>query len=160
MDYAGVCQHKNMDYTGECQYKDMDYTEALIAEYLPYNAEVTTEITISSPGYPTPLQEGTRYTVRITAPRGKRVSLKFIDFDLGPRCTESGVEGFCCYDGLEMRRDGEPTSGKWYCGEEIASGRVFRSRNNVLVFFYRSLNYKSYIATTSHRGYEADVTFI
>ncbi|KAF2349951.1 CUB domain [Trinorchestia longiramus] len=160
MDYTGECQHKDMDYTGECQHKDMDHTEALIAKYLPYNAEITTETTISSPGYPMSMPEGTMYTIRITAPAGKKVSLKFNDFDIAARCTHAHVVGLCCLDGLEMRLDGKPTSGTWYCGKEITAGREFVSEDNVLVFFYHTLNYKKFYLTTSNKGYEAQVTFV
>ncbi|XP_047741742.1 blastula protease 10 isoform X2 [Hyalella azteca] len=145
--------------TGErCQVKEMDYTDAMIAERLPHNSDVTTAGTVSTPNYPTPLNEGGRYTTRITAPAGKKVSLKFNAFDLADRCSRTGGN-ICCLDGLEIRLNGL-TSGTWYCGKEIAAGTEFTSAGNELVLYFSGLNYTDYSFMTEHTGYSAEVTFV
>jgi len=165
---------KNFGYTGEdckcvcpegtsgdkCQNKAMEYSEALAAKYLPHNSVVTEEGNITSPGFPTPMTHGVRYTTRIIAPACHTVQLTFSVFETRPRCATANTKGRCCMDGLELRIRGEDvTSGRWFCGTEIKPGQEFTSQGQEIVLYYMGFNYASLYAASIFRGYHATVKF-
>jgi len=146
-----------------CGTKEKEYTAALVAKYLPDNSVLTSEGTVSSPGYPAkPSNEGAHYTNRIIAPACYKVQLTFSAFSIYSRCS-AAYGGACCVDGLEVRTDSNNIrSGTWYCGTELAAGSTLTSTTNTMDLFYQGTNFTKYGVTppATSTGYQATVTFV
>ena len=73
------------------------------------------------------------FTKIIEAPSCKRVVVTVVGSDLHPR---SGRDRRCRREGIEIRLADPVTSGKWYCGAELETGKVLKTEESSLVVYY------------------------
>lgn len=135
-----------------CQTKTMNYTDALVAEYLPLNEEITSTGRVSSPGYPTPQTDLSIFTKVITAPSCERVVLTVDGFKLADRAQTNNR---CQQEAMEIRDSDSVLSGVWYCGEELESGSTISSKDNVMTIFY----VRNAMDSNSNKGFSFDISF-
>ncbi|XP_018019767.2 suppressor of lurcher protein 1-like, partial [Hyalella azteca] len=128
---------------------------ALIHGLTPYSEEVVVTGVVSTPGYPTPMQQGTRFIKLLRAPECHRVRLVVEKLDVYQR-----IDGRCLVDALAIRTSGRLDQGEIFCGQEISSGREFLSDNTTLILDYVGYDYASSGIVNKRPGFIATVAHV
>ncbi|KAF2352652.1 CUB domain [Trinorchestia longiramus] len=139
--------------TGDkCENVDMEYSEAIRKKVSPYSEKIDTPGTISTPGYPTPLQTRTLFTKMLVAPANHRVKLVIEDFDLFRRVEDQcGIAFLAIYPSLEMNTQ------TMACDRELERGTEFLSESDTLLLEYASTDFAGAGFNYTRRGFKASV---
>ncbi|KAF2368340.1 CUB domain [Trinorchestia longiramus] len=139
----------------QCQVLTASYTDALITRKSPHTEEIETTGTVSTPGYPVPIQKYTEFIKVLKAPDCYQVKLTINNLNIYPRSRS----GSCSVDWLTVYTTSSMSAGTTYCGREISPGTEFTS-NGSIILAYKNYNYESVSFTSRYPGFTGDVSHV